>query len=103
MATSPTVLPLAGETLRFHVQSRTDLCNRYLVDLGEYGGNGRCTCRDFEIRKWPLIRDGSAPGERTRCWHIRRAREWMIDLVIARLSDDRKPDRKITVDRFAKT
>jgi len=78
------VTPIAGEPLRFHVNSRTVVDLRYLVDLEEYGFNGFCGCADFDFRKRPLAQSGS----KARCWHIRQAREFFIDDILKKLAEN---------------
>lgn len=78
------VTPIAGEPLRFHVNSRTVVDLRYLVDLEEYGFNGFCGCADFDFRKRPLAQGGS----KARCWHIRQAREFFVDEMLKRITEN---------------
>lgn len=76
--------PIVGEPLRFHVQSRTVEDLKYLVDLEEYGFNGFCGCQDFDFRKRMIAQKMN--GERARCWHIERARDFFIDMVLKKMA-----------------
>lgn len=76
-----TLLRINGEALRFHVLSRTNLAVRYLVDLESFNFNGECGCEDFEFRHAPVLcrQVKPVPSDRTRCYHIRAARNWILD------------------------
>lgn len=76
------VVPVAHERLRFHVQSRSAGKVSYLVDLLENGGFGACGCPDFQFRISPKLRHGEKPPR--RCYHILRARDYVVDCVILR-------------------
>lgn len=41
--------PVAGESLRFYVQSRSDPGIRHMVDLSLNQGNGFCSCQGFSF------------------------------------------------------
>lgn len=88
---------IAGELLRFHVQSRSDGKTQYLVDLEALGMNGQCGCMHFETRCKPLLRAQRGLSSRgTRCWHIWRARDWILDKMIrdlVKMQQNRKPAR----------
>lgn len=62
----------------------------YLVDLQALGYNGQCGCDDFQYRRRPLLRKLPGPRDTTRCVHIRLAREWLLDRLLGRLSDEMK-------------
>jgi hypothetical protein len=81
---SDTVIPIAGEPLRFHVVSRTIDGLLYLVDLEEHERNGACGCPDFEFRHRPKFNDGAKPngGDERRCWHIVQARNYFLDAAV---------------------
>lgn len=88
MKLSPKVEPIAGELLRFFVQSRSIPGQRYLVDLESYHFNGQCGCQYFCFSLAPKLAAGVTPSERTRCAHIREAREWLLDnKVLPQLRD----------------
>jgi hypothetical protein len=108
------VLPIVGEPLRFHVVSRSQAGLRHLVDLEEFGGNGQCSCEDFQFRHQPLLERGAFAADHLRCWHIMEARwfllnklaeaieadkpaPWLrvfVDLAVQAIADTRK-DRKV--------
>lgn len=74
---------------RFEIES--DAGNgTYLVDLGEYDGNGKCTCKHFECRMAKFLNDGERATPATpdifQCKHIRACRESLgkdlVDTVV---------------------
>ena len=66
----------------------------YKVDLSAYDGNGKCNCKDFDIRHKPLLEDGERPGNRTRCKHILRFRRELHDSLPLELQ------RQFTIDEL---
>lgn len=50
------VTPIQGEALTYDVESQVEHQAAYRVCLQDYYGNGSCTCRDFEIRRFPNMR-----------------------------------------------
>jgi len=78
------VTPINGELLRFHVRSRTDSRVSYVVDLGAFDFNGRCDCDDYvKGRKaMKLLRAGAEPSDSLRCWHLRQARNYLLDMEV---------------------
>ena len=81
--------PIDGEPLRFHVRSRSEPFP-HLVDLGEYCGNGQCSCIDFEMRRKPLLERGAYPADWLECWHIRQAKRALVRLTIRRVVEAMK-------------
>ena len=70
---------------RFTSDSRPDIA--HVVDLGEFGGFGECSCEDYTFRILPkLIRDPSATAGLNRCKHILAARERLTDQLISRIT-----------------
>lgn len=70
-----TVEPVAGERGRFWVGSASG-AEPYLVDLEEFGGNGWCSCKHFEVRMQPKLADAQerrAALPVMRCKHIEAA------------------------------
>lgn len=65
--------------LRFLVSSARFGDKKYLVDLGEHNGQGRCDCANFRCRLEPEILAGKT-GQDYRCKHIKLA---MIELAEA--------------------
>lgn len=81
------VHPIAGETLRYYVDSRTSQ-KQHLVDLSEYGGNGRCDCEHFEFKhKKMLEKFGAFPAENLQCWHITRALKFIGQDVVYKVME----------------
>ena len=78
----PFVMPIDGELLRFHVRSRTDSRVTYMIDLSSFDGNGVCSCDDFQFRKQPRLRAGAEPSDSLRCWHLRQARNYLLDVEV---------------------
>jgi hypothetical protein len=71
---------------RLWVDSFTELDTRYLVDLAEHGGNGRCSCPDFCFRlAKEMPPEGGAPRRPIRCKHIRLARDYVLTQIILRV------------------
>ena len=92
--------------LRFMVPSRQKGKLPYLVQLDSWEGNGQCVCRDFVVRKEPLLRRGMTCEEVVaqnilkvpswgmvpdvlRCFHIHAARLKFADDVIAAIMAER--------------
>jgi hypothetical protein len=70
---------------RFTVPSASKPSERHMVDLLALNGNGRCSCEDFTCRKGPLLASGFPMGDKTRCKHIKSARDLFLDTVIRQL------------------
>jgi len=75
-----------GEHMRFRVSSETHGDTEYLVDLLEHGGQGECTCPDWQCRCWPIIRDGG----QARCKHISKVRNGLMDRMLARMAQQQQ-------------
>jgi hypothetical protein len=81
------------ERLRYHVQSRREASqgvDPWLVDIGSYGGLGRCTCEHFTMTIAKEIKKLKAAGEfkpndSLRCQHIICARRYAFDELLASL------------------
>lgn len=61
--------------LLFHVPSESKEEEFYVVDLASHKGRGQCTCRDWETRCQPRLKQGLPPNEyphpeRDRCKHV---------------------------------
>ena len=75
------------EPLRSYVPSRTHKGQPHLVDLEENNFNGQCSCRHFETRLAPLIREPDwEPCAETRCWHILCAREAFLNRTLKQVA-----------------
>lgn len=74
--------------LRWIVPSSSKPGEVHLVELDAYEGNGRCSCPDFTCRHEPVLRETPKLGgvDKTRCKHIRKARNKLLDDLIKRLS-----------------
>lgn len=71
----------AHDILTYFVRSE-HTSEEYLVDLASYGGNGACTCKDFQCRIEPKLSRNETPP-RKHCKHLRAAREALADQLIA--------------------
>jgi hypothetical protein len=68
------VEPIAGEPLRYHVESVSYPEHPHLVDLAENEGFGACSCQDFTLRREDFLANGAPPQtNRTACSHLRAA------------------------------
>lgn len=77
---------------RFESENRPDIA--HVVDLGEFGGFGECSCEDFCFRLRPVLvarRNADTgtyqTGDLKRCKHLQAAREVLVNQVIARISE----------------
>jgi hypothetical protein len=60
----------------------------YKVSLTMYGGNGKCVCKHFDTFCYPnLKRSGVINDEMTRCKHLRRARNSLVDEILKKYSE----------------
>lgn len=88
---------LPNELYRGRARSDTLGQPPYQWDLTSYNGNGECRCRDFETRRLKNLKEGYPRGVLTRCKHLRRARDYVIDFIIAghlkKLRDQNKNSR----------
>lgn len=89
------VTPVNGSLLRYTVCSRTT-ASEYNVDLSLHSENGECDCDAFLFRCLPRIRRGSPACENLRCWHIKRARQYLTAELVHRLieQENQKCKRK---------
>lgn len=78
------VAEVAGETMRFHVESWTTPKRPHLVDLLAHAGVGECSCTDWQTRRWPRIRDGETT--QTKCRHVLAARAYFLDRLLAAMA-----------------
>ena len=70
------VRSIPGEPLRFYVESWTSAARPHIVDLSLHGGIGECSCVNWRIVRWLLIKAGCKIGEiESRCIHVVAARE----------------------------
>lgn len=54
----------------------------YSVDLTAHDFLGDCTCKDFEARKYPRWKLNPKRLDAYRCKHIRRIRNYVLDLMM---------------------
>lgn len=78
------VREIPGEPMRFTVESWAKAREPHLVDLLAHGGLGECSCMDWQIRRWPAIRDGGIVD--TRCRHVIAARSYFLDGLLAEMA-----------------
>jgi len=77
------IAEIEGERHCYFVASQSEPGIQFRVDLTELGGNGWCGCWDFEFRRHPALVAGTEMGEETRCKHIRRVRDTLMDGYLA--------------------
>ena len=68
--------------LRWLVECETDRAKPHMVDLGNYDGNGECSCLHFTCRLAPELKQGRHPSNSTRCKHIKAARGMFCDIMV---------------------
>jgi hypothetical protein len=73
-----TVTPIAGEPLRFIVES-SEPGKPYIVDLEENAPLGSCFCRHWVCRVFPEYK---RTGALRRCKHIVACRDQLLDRLI---------------------
>ena len=97
----PDTAEVYDSALRFTVQSRRRPNETHLVDLGAYGGEGRCDCKDFATRFEKFLRRGYtaeqvweekwitelreyqlAPADCLSCWHLVNGRQQACRIFI---------------------
>jgi hypothetical protein len=77
--------------LRFHVRSRSETGQSYLVDLGsDKYRYGECHCQHF----LKVVGPAQLRGERRECYHLARARDAFTDWAIQafKAQDKNDPD-----------
>lgn len=67
------VTPSGGRMI-YLVQSESNPRSVHVVDLLEHEGRGACSCKDWQTRRWPVIRDGGSAA----CKHVNAAREYFL-------------------------
>ena len=68
------VHPIAGEPLRFRVESVSEPEHMHMVDLGLNNGGGFCDCMDFCARRDGFLKATGLPyQDRTACSHVKAA------------------------------
>jgi len=84
----PLKIEVRGDLL-YHVSSESKEDEIYVVDLALFQGRGQCTCRDWETRCQPRLKQGLPPNEyphpeRDRCKHIHSCVLWLGNMLILR-------------------
>lgn len=80
--------------LRWHVTSRSNPQCPNLVDLASHQGYGQCSCRDWDCRVWPAIRDRTHPRHvrETTCDHIQLALRAFLSMALDLWIEQFSPD-----------
>lgn len=89
------VAPIKGEVLEtsermvFSVSSESRQGVEYRVDLLAEGGYSRCSCTDWNTRRWPNIKAGQPMGTRgTLCKHGILARRFFLNQLLRRMAQE---------------
>lgn len=78
-----------GDRMCYEVPSDTRVGRSYRVDLLAHGGAGQCSCKDWNTRRWPAIRDGQMHGTRaTLCRHGIKARRHFLNGLLSRMAKE---------------
>lgn len=72
---TPSAARVYDNAVRWLVRSRANPKREYFVDLAEHGGNGSCTCKDFQTRFGPLLKASISPEQALREGMVQR-RPW---------------------------
>jgi uncharacterized Zn finger protein len=81
--------------LRFLVSSAKGMDKKYLVDLGEFGGNGRCDCPHFRcVLQQELALE---PDKNHRCKHIVATLLHLSSLVVEQFIRDEEMRKKSNI------
>lgn len=93
------VQEIAGEALRYLVESWSNPKLPHLVDLSDHNGNGSCSCTDFVTRRQINIREGADLFTRdTSCRHLVAARKHFtiqtLTQVAAMVKEQEKAPRR---------
>ena len=84
------VRPIAGEVMRYHVESWSIPARPHTVDLLSWAGRGECSCKDWQTRRGPLIKAGERHG--VFCRHVIAARTHFLDGLLERMSREHRAD-----------
>jgi hypothetical protein len=83
------VQPIAGETFRFYVDSKSRPDMPHLVDLESYRWGGQCSCEAFKFKHEPALSRltvKTIPDDSYRCSHIKAARSYYMDEIFPKLA-----------------
>ena len=90
------VRPVPGEKLVFDVESWSEPGIPQRVDLLAHTGRGQCSCKNWQTKRWPFIRDihPEVPyghPESSICRHIEAARNYTLRrTLLTMIADDAK-------------
>lgn len=84
------VRAIPGETMRFHVESWEVPARPHTVDLLSWAGCGECSCKDWQVRRGPLIKSGLREG--VFCKHVIAARAYFLDDLLHTMSRRQRAD-----------
>lgn len=109
MSPPPNTAEIYDSILRWTVPSRTNPAESYVVDLGAYGGEGRCACRDFSVRFEKFLQRGYTPQmvwdekwitelrdyqlsaeDCLSCWHLVNARRMAARQIVRAFTTAKK-------------
>jgi len=82
MATPLQVDAIDGERMCFWVHSEANPKRVYRVDLLSHGGIGECSCKSWQCRDWPVVRDGG----RSACKHVTAARTTFLNDLLQHMA-----------------
>lgn len=90
------VEPIKGERMCFHVESWSKPSHPHRVDLLSFDGRSACSCHNWQIRCWPVIRDGKPelPYKQegtSLCRHVWIAREVFLKRLLKRMAKEEQP------------
>jgi hypothetical protein len=73
------VSPIAGEPLRFYVQSKSKSGVRHICDLSSFCPNGACSCPKFsQFGLRSKLERGEKMSMASMCEHLRRVHRWQV-------------------------
>lgn len=67
----------------YDCSSESEMGVNYSVDIMAFDILGSCTCRDFEIRRFPRWKMVQAPFDHFRCKHLRAVRSHVLNQILA--------------------
>jgi len=63
-------------------ESQSEVGVSYILDIKANDGLGYCSCIDFTGRRFPRWRGIKKPYDSMRCKHLKRVRNYELDLII---------------------
>ena len=79
---------VVGEPNRFMVESDQVAKQPYFVDLEEYGANGKCDCKDFQVHEKEAREMAASGAYFFRCKHIESATVYKAMVAVIRDSTE---------------